>query len=74
MKVKTNIEYSFTAGDDTFHVGDLVRVKSKFLEKYGVITKIGFNDFELSVYGDDELLITFKYDYLIDISFALYPF
>ena len=69
MKVKTNIEYSFTANYNTYHVGDCVKIKTEFLEKYGEITEIGFDDFEIQVCGDDERLITIKYDDLIYICF-----
>lgn len=68
MKVRTNIEYSFTTNYETYHVGDCVRVKTEFLDRYGEITEIGFNDFEISVCGDDERLITIKYDDLKSIS------
>lgn len=68
MKVITNIEYSFTANYDTYHVGDCVKIKTEFLERYGEITEIGFDDFEISVCGDDERLITIKYDDLKSIQ------
>lgn len=69
MKVRTNIEYSFTANFDTYRIGDCVKVKTKFLERYGEITEIGFDDFEISVGGDDERLITIKYSDLLSIEF-----
>lgn len=69
MKVRTNIEYSFTANFNTYHVGDCVIVKTEFLERYGEITEIGFDDFEIKVCGDDERLITIKYDDLKFICF-----
>ena len=69
MKVRTNIEYSFTANYNTYHVGDCVKIKTEFLEKYGEITEIGFDDFEIKVCGDDERLVTIKYDDLKSICF-----
>lgn len=69
MEIRTNIEYSFTANFDTFHVGDCVKVKTEFIERYGEITEIGFEDFEISVNGDDERLITIKYSDLLSIKF-----
>ena len=69
MKVRTNIEYSFTANYDTYHVGDCVKVKTEFIERYGEITEIGFDDFEIAVSGDDERLITIKYSDLLSIEF-----
>lgn len=69
MKVRTNIEYSFTANFNTYHVEDYVKVKTKFIERYGKITEIGVDDFEISVSGDDERLITIKYDDLLSIEF-----
>ena len=68
MKVRTNIEYSFTANFTTYHVGDCVRVETEFFERYGEITEIGFDSFEISVCGDDERLITIKYDDLKSIK------
>lgn len=69
MNVRTNIEYSFTANFKTYHVGDFVKVKTEFLERYGEITEIGFDGFEISVCGDDERLIIIKYDDLKSICF-----
>ena len=69
MKVRTNIEYSFTANYETYHVGDCVKVKTEFLERYGKITEIGFDSFEISVCWDDERLISIKYDNLEYIAF-----
>ena len=69
MKVRTNIEYTFTTNFVTYKVGDYVKIRTKFLKKYGQITEIGFNDFEISVCGDDERLITIKYD---DLEYIAY--
>lgn len=69
MKVRTNLEYTFTANFVTYKVGDCVKIRTKFLQKYGQITEIGFNDFEISVCGDDERLITIKYD---DLEYIAY--
>ncbi len=69
MNVRTNIEYSFTANDNTYHVGDYVKVKTEFLERWGEITEIGFDDFEIKVNGDDERLLTIKYDDFKSIYF-----
>ena len=69
MKVRTNIEYSFTTDFNTYRVGDCVKIKTEFLERYGVITEIGFDDFEISICGDDERLITIKYD---DLEYIRY--
>lgn len=62
MKVRTNIEYSFTADLETFHVGDYVKVNTNLIERYGRIIEIGYTGFEISVCGDDERLITIEYD------------
>lgn len=69
MNVRTNIEYSFTANNNTYHVGDYVKVKTEFLERWGEIAEIGFDDFEIKVGGDDERLLTIKYDDLKSIRF-----
>ena len=69
MKVRTNIEYSFTTNFVTYRVGDFVKVRTKFLQRYGEITEIGFDSFEISVCGDDERLITIKYDDLEYINY-----
>lgn len=69
MKVRTNIEYTFTANFVTYKVGDCVKIRTKFLQKYGQITEIGFDDFEISVCGDDERLITIRYDDLEHIAY-----
>lgn len=69
MKVRTNIEYSFTTNFITYRVGDFVKVRTKFLQRYGEITEIGFDSFEISVCGDDERLITIKYDDLEYINY-----
>ena len=69
MKARVNIEYSFTVNFNTYRVGDFVRVKTEFLDRYGEITEIGFDAFEISVGGDDERLITIKYDDLKSICY-----
>lgn len=69
MKARVNIEYSFTVNFKTYHVGDFVKVKTEFLERYGKMTEIGFDSFEISVCGDDERLITIKYD---DLEYIAY--
>ena len=69
MKVRTNIEYSFTNNFITYRVGDFVKVRTKFFQRYGEITEIGFDSFEISVCGDDERLITIKYDDLEYINY-----
>lgn len=69
MNVRTNIEYSFTANYNTYHVGDYVKVKAEFLEVWGEIIEIGFDDFEIKINGDDERHITIKYDNLKSIYF-----
>lgn len=67
MEIISDIEYSFTAGFDTYRVGDYVKVKTNFLERYGEITKISSNNFEIKVHGDDERFITIKFCSLRDI-------
>ena len=69
MNVRINIECSFTANNNTYHVGDYVKVKTEFLERWGEITEIGFDVFEIKVNGDDERLLTIKYDDLKSIRF-----
>ena len=73
MQVRTNIEYTFEADSHTYRVGDFVVVKTEFIGRHGKITKIGVNDFEISVNNNDERLIAIKYEDLISITLFAIP-
>ena len=68
MKITSDIEYSFTVNSNTYHIGDYVKVKTYFLERYGEITKINDKSFKIKVDDNDERVIVIKYDSLKDIE------